>query len=455
MKQLRFFTLALVYLGGLLGSVNQGYSRPCDELAYAQALSSFSVAVRNQHALVAELEEKALQFVDDWQDPTTGLWPDRAPNSRPSGAAHLEGVMSSIAGNGFIVAGLAGHARRNPEKRVEVERKIEKALAFIESSVEHHNGWLPHFVKMEGGSGHKRWDTRTEFSTIDTAFLVLGALVAKAEFPGSEIGRIADRLYARLDFKDMLTDGGALKDSMTLTHGWTPEHGYLKSRWDAYSELMPLLILGLGHPTSPLPDAVWSQWRRVGESMPNGHRIRKEDLGLFTHQFLYMFVRPSHLPEYSQLGREMTLMDRELARADANYRGQSGFGWGRSAGDTRDQGYFAYTIREPAPGMFNPAAVVASAMFAPEVVLPDVQSWIAGNLITLGAYGPPDGVRVDGWASPEVLAVNIGPQLIALQNLSAFRGGATRDTSVWFLAEGSEEIARGLARAERLEAGRK
>ena len=36
------------------------------------------------------------------------------------------------------------------------------------------------------------------------------------------------------------------EDTPILPHGWTPETGFLQYRWDDYSEMMMMYLLGLG-----------------------------------------------------------------------------------------------------------------------------------------------------------------------------------------------------------------
>ena len=40
-------------------------------------------------------------------------------------------------------------------------------------------------------------------------------------------------------------------DSPLLPHGWMPENGFLPYRWDYYSELMMMYLLGLGQLHTP------------------------------------------------------------------------------------------------------------------------------------------------------------------------------------------------------------
>jgi len=53
------------------------------------------------------------------------------------------------------------------------------------------------------------------------------------------------------------------EDTSLLPHGWTPEVGFLQFRWDYYSELMMMYLLGLGSSTHPLPEGSWNAWKRI------------------------------------------------------------------------------------------------------------------------------------------------------------------------------------------------
>ena len=69
-----------------------------------------------------------------------------------------------------------------------------------------------------------------------------------------EIRILADALYRRADWP------WAQNQGETLTHGWTPEKGFLDFRWEGYDEAMLLYMLGLGSPTHPLPGSSYAAW---------------------------------------------------------------------------------------------------------------------------------------------------------------------------------------------------
>ena len=93
-------------------------------------------------------------------------------------------------------------------------------------------------------------------STIDTALFLKGALVAREYLDDPEVRSLVDALYTRIDWT------WALNNGPTLTHGWRPESGFIPHRWDSYSELLGLYLLGIGAPANALPADAWNAWQR-------------------------------------------------------------------------------------------------------------------------------------------------------------------------------------------------
>jgi hypothetical protein len=127
-----------------------------------------------------------------------------------------------------------------------------------------YKGFFYHFLNIE--TGRRVW--QCELSTIDSAFLFAGALTAGTYFDRDmpdevEIRSLADALYRRADW-NWARDGGA-----TLTHGWRPESGFIRHRYQGYDEGLLLYILGLGSPTHPLPPESYHaycatyQWKKI------------------------------------------------------------------------------------------------------------------------------------------------------------------------------------------------
>ena len=87
-------------------------------------------------------------------------------------------------------------------------------------------------------TGERLWDS--EVSSVDTAILLCGILTCRQHFQHSEISQLAYEIFNRVDWTWLS------EDTSLLPHGWTPEMGFLPYRWDYYSELMMMYLLGLG-----------------------------------------------------------------------------------------------------------------------------------------------------------------------------------------------------------------
>ena len=148
-----------------------------------------------------------------------------------------------------------------------------------------YRGFYYHFLDMQ--TGRRVW--QCELSTVDSAILLAGALTAREYFDANttdeqEIRALADALYRRADWP-WAQDGG-----LTVTHGWKPESGFLKWRWEGYDEALMLYIVGLGSPTHPLPDSSYAAWASTYR-WENCYGYDYLYAGpLFTHQLSHIWI---------------------------------------------------------------------------------------------------------------------------------------------------------------------
>ena len=295
-------------------------------------------ALASETNTLFELERKAFDFF--WQEahPETGLIKDRAKNH---GADKYD--VCSIAATGFGLAAIPVGVERGWISRKEGEEQAILTLRTFADKLPHHHGWIYHFVNWK--TGERAW--KCEVSSVDTAWLLCGALLA-GEYFGGESRALADLIYRRVDFQWMLTDGDALPNSKTLCMGWKPETGFVKSRWDTFSEHLALEILALGSPTHPVPAATWLGWKRnVGEY--HGHKTFRCG-PLFTHQYSHAFIdfrdRKDALGfDYFESARQATLANREFCIAQSGrFKTYGSDVWGLSACDNPD-GITKHTAR--------------------------------------------------------------------------------------------------------------
>jgi len=335
------------------------------------------------------LQRDAFDFFLKETHPRNGLVPDST----------REGAAASIAAVGFALAAYATGTERKFIDRADAIQRVLTTLRFFRDSPQGeekdatgYNGFFYHFLDMQTG----RRALESELSTIDTTFLIAGALAAAAYFDGEakeerEIRELTDALYRRIDWR-WAQNGG-----LTVAHAWKPEGGFLKDRWEGYSEAMLLYVLGLGSPTHPLPEESYREWTRTYRWKElYGHELL--DAGpLFIHQLSHVWIdfrgiQDAYMRErgidYFENSRRATFVQQQYAiRNPNNFEGYEEHCWGITASDgpgpatrridgieRRFYGYLARGIPDgPDDGTLAPWAIVASLPFAPEIVLPTIR----------------------------------------------------------------------------------
>jgi hypothetical protein len=277
------------------------------------------------------------------------------------------------------------------------------------------HGFYYHFLDMQTG----RRARQCELSTVDSAFLLAGALTAGIYFDAdtadeTEIRTLGDALYRRADWQ------WAQDQAATVTHGWKPESGFLDYRWEGYDEALLLYILGLGSPTHPLPERSYARATYV--------------------QQLYAIDNPLEFEGYGSHCWGITASE--------------GPGPDTIKVNGIERRFFDYLARGvpygPDDGTLAPWAVVASLPFAPEIVLPALDYCIhQAKLTEFNAYGfkasfnpshPGNSGNPYGWwVSPWHFGLNQGPIILMIEN--------HRSELLWQLMRKCRYVADGLRRA--------
>src|ERR1044071_6949695 len=377
-------------------------------------------------AFLEDLSRRAFRYFQDHADPKTGLVLDRA---RTDGAAHDASHPShnitSSAPPGFGLPALC-------------LARVRRTLRFFAGRAPQEHGWFLHW--MDKPTGERRW--QSEYSSIDTALLLGGVLTARQYFRSdAEIRRLATMIYERVDFKWMLAGHASL-----LSHGWKPETGFLKPRWDTYSEHLILDLLAIGsaiHPVSPLS---WRAWKRERISYAGYTYITGGPL--FIHQYSHAWVdfrnrRESWSPytDYFNNSVVATRAQREFCISLANeFPGYSEDMWGITASDSA-KGYVAWSgpPRDPAiDGTIVPCAAGGSLMFTPDISIAALRAMREkfGERI-YGRYGFTDAFNPNtGWIGPDVIGIDVGIILLSAENL--------RSGNVWRWFMRNPEIPRAM-----------
>lgn len=370
-----------------------------------------------------ELERRCFRFFWEQANPANGLIADRA---RADGSE--PGQVCSIASVGFGLTGLCIADARGWIPRAAAYRRVLTTLRHFWEKQEHVHGFYYHFLDMKTGA--RVWDC--ELSSIDTALLMAGVLTARQYYRGTEVERLATRLYERVDW-DWMRNGGD-----TLTMGWTPEYGFLQVRWDGYSEHMLLYLLALGSRTKPLPSDTWMKWKRE-PVITYGGRTYLQCPPLFTHQYSQAWVDFRHrrdaVADYWHNSVLATLSHRDFCY-DIGYATNL---WGITASDS-PTGYRAWGGPPKTPdvdGTVVPCAAGGSLPFAPAECLAALR---AMQPYTWTRYGYADAFHPKtGWVNPDVIGIDVGITLLMAEN---YRTGF-----VWHYFMRNPEIRRAMSLA--------
>ena len=402
-------------------------------------------------------------FLREW-NPENGLIPDST----------RAGAPCSIAAVAFALMVYPIGVERKYLSRNEALKRTLKKLRFFHNGLEGkgpnaigYRGFYYHFLDMT--TGQRTWNS--ELSTIDTAYLLAGALTAAQYFDRDdkderEIRELADGLYRRADWR------WARNGALTVTLGWKPETGFIKYRWTGYSEALILYVLALASPTFPLPAESYSAWTRTYKwTNLYGHEFLYAG-PLFIHQLSHMWIdfrgvqdeymRGKAIDYFENTGRAIYAQQQYAIRNPKGFKGYCEYIWGVTASDGpgpakrringRTVRFYDYVARGipngPDDGTLAPWAVLASLPFAPEIVLPSLNYFnkefpeMTSHYGFKCSYNPTFAdtkKNKGGWVSLGYYGLDQGPIVAMIEN---YRTGF-----LWRLMRNCPYIVEGLRRA--------
>jgi len=265
-------------------------------------------------------------------------------------------------------------------------------------------------------------------------------VVCHGHFPNPEVRSLAREIFNRVEWTWLS------QDTPLLPHGWHPETGFLPYRWDYYSELMMMYLLGLGSSRYPLPAEAWKAWKRqtfeyrrlryIGSFAP-----------LFVHQYSQAWFdfrgKRDAYADYFQNSVVATEVHRlwclELGRRFSDYTDDL---WGITASDS-ENGYVAWggpPHLGPIDGTVVPSAAAGSLPFLTEPVMRVLRTirtrypraWCQYGFVN--AFNP-----LKNWYDNFVIGIDTGITLLMAEN--------ARTGFVWKTFMKNAEAQRGMQRA--------
>jgi hypothetical protein len=377
-------------------------------------------------AFLEDLEHRSFDYFWEQADPGTGLVLDRArvDGTRAKGASH---DIASIAATGFGLTAICIAAAHGWVGKKEASDRVRATLQFFAEKADQEHGWFYHW--MDVATGERRWDSET--SSIDTALLLAGVLTAKEYFADDpEIPQLADQIYDRVDFHWMLND-----DPLLLSHGWLIGKGFIKNKWDTYSELGLLYVLGIGSPTHSISPESWYAWQRPFYQYGKYQFVSGGPL--FTHQYSQAWIdfRDRRDRGFVDFFRNSVNATRSNQQYCLSLALPDTFGkdiWGITASDG-PKGYRIYgeiKAFDPVDGTVAPAAAGGSLMFTPDISIPALRAIQEryGDRV-FGRYGFVDGYNPRlNWFDTDAVGIDAGITMLSAENL------LTGNVWHWFMA---------------------
>jgi hypothetical protein len=393
------------------------------------APSTFS---QEDHDFLYELECLTFRYFWEQASPATGLVKDRC-NVR---VGTDDGIVASIAATGF---GLTAICIADEEGFILRDQAVERVTATLRSlwkKLPNHRGFFYHWANIN--TGERIWDS--EISSVDTAILLCGVLACREHFKEKEITQLSNDIFNRVDWTWLS------EDTSLLAHGWTPEFGFLPVRWDYYSELMMMYLLGLGSGSHPLRPDAWNAWKRLTFEY-DGLRYIGSFAPLFIHQYSQAWFdfrgKRDRFTDYFQNSVIATDAHRRFClELSSQFPTYSDDLWGITASDS-ERGYVIWggpPAMGPLDGSVVPSAAAGSLPFLPEPtmrVLKNIRSrydraWCRYGFVN--AFNP-----IKNWYDTDTVGIDTGITMLMAEN--------ARTGFVWKTFMKTPEATRGMERA--------
>jgi len=357
-----------------------------------------------------QIERAAFQFFWEQASATTGLVKDRAfaaggNDNRP---------VASIASTGFGLTALCIGHKRGYGDAAQIQSRVTTTLTFLLSQFTNVNGFFYHFVDMN--SGARVWSS--EVSSIDSSILLCGVLTCRQYFQDAQIQSLAAQIYQQVNWPWMLNGGTA------FSMGWTPENGFVTSRWDTYCELMMIYLLAIGSTTFPVAASSWDAFSRPTLTYQGLTYITNLSAPLFIHQYSHAWFdfrnKSDKYTNYFNNSVAATQAHKLFCQSlQGQWKDYQTNLWGITASDSAN-GYTVWggpPTMGPIDGSVVPCAAGGSMPFASSdclAVLRNIQSQFPQ---TWRRYGFVDAFNpLTGWVDSDVIGIDLGITMLMAEN---------------------------------------
>jgi hypothetical protein len=332
--------------------------------------------------------------------------------------------IASIAAVGFALCAYMIGVERGYISKEEGYNRTLKTLQTIKNNVPHSHGFLAHFVNLNTVEMIKN----TEYSTIDTAILLMGAITV-GEYFGDEVKEIATYLCDRCDWDYMIRKNN---NKTQILMALFPNDPNFSVYWDHYAEQLMMYILYAGKSDCDIKKArnLYYDFERNVGSYKGKNMIYCFGNPLFIHQFTHAFFDfREYIDErgcdWWQNSVDATLANRQFCIDQKWSKTFNENSWGLSATQTI-HGYEVYGAPPfgfecdydcRCDGTVTPYAALSSMPFTPNESIAALRYFNSIEGLN-GKYGLFDSYNFesDPWITPIYVGIDKGPTIVMLDN---------------------------------------
>lgn len=358
----------------------------------------------SEKQLFESIQYRAFRFFWDEANPKNGLIQDRMTNK----------TVSSIASVGFGLSAICVAEKNGWINKSEAYNRVLITLnSFYKDPknrndfvVEGENGFFYHFVNME--TGKREWNS--ENSLIDSSILFAGILHAGEYFKGTEVEKLAERIYRNANWQSFLVEDKSL------------EH------WYGYNEYILAYLMALGSPTYPVPvesfdryvaNYKWINFDNLTFLTPDGDNR----FLAYLYQFPYDWINWENLRD-AKYGVDYYKNAQNALEANRRYclinarEFEYGILWGWTASDG-PKGYQGYG--DTFNGTLAPSALIASISLHPDNVVPSTISLYQQYYEKIwGKYGFINAFNIkENWYPLDYIGIDQGNIVLAIENFKS------------------------------------
>lgn len=377
-----------------------------------------------------QVQRAAFLFFWEQASPTTGQVKDRA-----LAAGNDTRTVSSIAATGFGLTALCIGHKRGYGDPAQTQSRVATTLNFLLNQLTNVNGFFYHFIDMNTGA--RAWNC--ELSSIDTSLLLCGVLTCRQYFQDPQIQSLATQIYQRVNWPWMQNGGSA------FSMGWTPEKGFISSRWDTYSELMMIYLLAIGATSNPVPASTWDAFTRPNFTYQGLTYITNLGAPLFIHQYSHAWFdfrnKQDKYANYFNNSITATKAHKLFCLSlQSQFKDYQENLWGITASDSAN-GYTAWggpPVMGQPDGSVVPCAAGGSLSFVPADCIAVLRNIRAQYPKAWQRYGFVDAFNpLTNWYDADVIGIDVGITMLMAENL--------RTQFVWSTFMTSSEVQKAFA----------